>query len=48
MQKDDLKDIATVLELPLTDANGKQFSAKVLMADIKAHFETHPKKKTWT
>ena len=48
MRKDDLKEIATALELPLTDANGKQFSAKVLMADIKAHFETHPEKKTWT
>jgi hypothetical protein len=48
MRKDDLKDIATALELPLTDVNGKQFSAKVLMADIKAHFEIHPEKKTWT
>ena len=47
MQKDNLKEIATALELPLTDANSKQFSAKVLMADIKAHFETHPEKKTW-
>jgi hypothetical protein len=50
MQKDDLKEIATTLELPLMDGNGRPFLVEVLMADIRQFVWSHgepPMAKSW-
>jgi hypothetical protein len=41
MQKDDLKEIATTLELPLMDGHGRPFLVEVLMADIRQFVWSH-------
>ena len=39
MHKDDLVELATALELSLTDGSGKPLAARILVVNIKEHFE---------
>jgi len=48
MCKDDLVELATALELSLTDSSGKPLAARILVVNIKEHFEAHPEKKGWS
>lgn len=48
MRKDDLVELATALELSLVDGNGKPLAGKILVVNIKEHFEAHPEKKGWS
>jgi len=47
MRKDNLMELATALELSLTDGSGKPLAARILVVNIKEHFEAHLEKKGW-
>ena len=48
MRKDNLVELATTLELSVMDGNGKPITGKMLVINIKEHFEVHPEKKGWS